>query len=277
MLSLSFFTSSIWHSIAESNKTNHPFIKPPKPEEYSFVEKWGSKGANDGQFNHPSGIAVDSLGNVYVVDFGNHRIQKFTSDGKFIIKWGSKAGTLFRGKEQFNSPKGIAIDSLNIVYVTDDALIRIQLFLFNMSGMIISVWGPASYGTRYFLFPSGIAVDSLGNVYVVDSGNHRIRKYDSNGKFITNWGSKGTGDGRFEYPLDIAIDSSSGDVYVSDPPNYCIQKFDCNGKFITKWGSYGSENGQFNHPSGIAIDSSSNNVYVADTYNNRIQVFAPAK
>jgi tetratricopeptide (TPR) repeat protein len=91
-------------------------------------------------------------------------------------------------------------------------------------------------------------------------------------QLINSWGSKGTGDGQFNYPLDLAVDSSRDNVYVADVDNYRIQKFDSNGNFITKWGSEGNGTGEFNSLSGIAIDSSGN-VYVADNLNHRIQKF----
>jgi len=116
--------------------------------------------------------------------------------------------------------------------------------------------------------PNCIAVDSSGKVYVTDD-NSLIQKFDSNGKFITKWGSEGSGSGQFYWPQGVAVDSS-GNVYVADTGNSRIQKFDSNGKFITKWGSEGSGDGQFNGPVGVVVDSSAN-VYVADTWNHRIQ------
>jgi DNA-binding beta-propeller fold protein YncE len=106
-------------------------------------------------------------------------------------------------------------------------------------------------------------------------GFKSIKKFDSDGKFITSWGSQGYGDGQFLHPHGIAIDSSDN-VYVSDDDKNSIQKFDSNGNFITKWGSEGTGEGQFNIPEGIDIDSSGN-VYVADTHNSRIQKFAIVK
>jgi DNA-binding beta-propeller fold protein YncE len=61
-----------------------------KLRQYSFVRDLGSHGTGDGQFNNPYDVAVDRYGTVYVADSSNHRIQKFTSDGKFITKWGSE-------------------------------------------------------------------------------------------------------------------------------------------------------------------------------------------
>ena len=59
-------------------------------ERYEFVTKWGNFGTGDGQFNRPRGVAIDSSGNVYVVDEQNHRVQKFSSDGAYITKWGGE-------------------------------------------------------------------------------------------------------------------------------------------------------------------------------------------
>ena len=72
--------------------------------------------------------------------------------------------------------------------------------------------------------PAGLAVDSSGNIFVVDQGNNRIQKFDSNGKFITKWGTPGSGDGQFEEPTGIAI-NSLGNVYVVDRGNNRIQVF----------------------------------------------------
>ncbi len=89
--------------------------------------------------------------------------------------------------------------------------------------------------------------------------------------YSSQFGSAGSGDGQFDNPYYIAIDSS-GNLYITDYVNNRVQKFDSSGNFITKWGSVGSSDGQFNTPYGIAIDSLGN-VYVADTGNDRIQKF----
>jgi len=92
------------------------------PVTYQFVTKWGSYGTGNGQFKYLYGVAVDSSGNIYVVDTYNNRIQQFNSSGTFITKWGSN-GT---GDGQFSTPRGIA-SSVN-VYVADTSNHRIQKF-----------------------------------------------------------------------------------------------------------------------------------------------------
>jgi tripartite motif-containing protein 71 len=128
----------------------------------------------------------------------------------------------------------------------------------------------------------GLAVDQQGNTYVVDSAaNPRILKYDPQGKFVLQWGSKGSGDGQFEFtPVDanggptagfLAIDEQ-GNVYVSDSYNSRVQKFDPNGKFLAKWGSKGTGEGQFAEIGPIHIDREGN-IYVSQF--DRIQKFDP--
>jgi len=90
-------------------------------------------------------------------------------------------------------------------------------------------------------------------------------------RFITKWGTEGEGDGQFNFPIGVAVDSSDN-VYVADLGNRRIQKFDSDGTFITKWGSFGKGDGQFEFPTGVAVDSSGN-AYVTDIENNRIQKF----
>lgn len=89
--------------------------------------------------------------------------------------------------------------------------------------------------------------------------------------YLATWGTAGTGDGQFNQPKWIKIDSQNK-IYVYDSGNSRIQKFDSNGTFITKWGSAGSANGQFNSVQGFVIDSS-DNIYVLDSGNTRIQKF----
>jgi DNA-binding beta-propeller fold protein YncE len=84
-------------------------------------------------------------------------------------------------------------------------------------------WGAVS-PAGHFKHPWGVAVDGGGNVYVADTDNHRIQKFDSNGNFITKWGSRGLGNGEFRSPSGVAVDAQ-GFVYVADTGNNRIQKF----------------------------------------------------
>lgn len=276
---------------------------------YTYVGGWGSLGSENGQFFNPFGIDVDKSGNVYIADYGNERIQKFSSSGIFITKWGPfnsfdsildvavdslgnfyVAGGVFgiykynfSGKyitkwvsyemenDEFeNSAAGVAVDPTgHFVYVIENWNNRIQKFM--SSGKYITEWGSFGSANGQFYNPADVAVDSSGNVYVTDNDNHRIQKFSSKGKFITKWGSLGVANGQFKSPVGVDVDAS-GNVYVVDNGNHRIQKFSLRGKFITKWGSWGSANGQFNHPVDVVVDGSGN-VYVTDSGNHRIQKF----
>jgi len=234
---------------------------------YVYSAKWGSPGSEDGQFYTPSGVAVDSTGNVYVTDEDNNRVQKFTSSGEFITKWGSSGS----GDGQFSYPQGIAVDGTGDVYVVDAVNKRIQKF--TSTGEFITKWGTGGRGDGQFNFPQSVAVDSAGDVYVVDSNTCQVQKFTSTGEFITKWGSEGTENRQFLNPEGVAVDSA-GNVYIADSsflPR--IQKFTSTGEFITKWGSEGTEYGRFSYPMGIAVDNTSK-VYITDSGNNRIQKFS---
>jgi DNA-binding beta-propeller fold protein YncE len=233
---------------------------------YSFVKEWGIIGGY--QFKDPTGLATDAAGNVYVADMKASTVIKFTSDGKFITKWGTPGNN----GSQFHFPTAVATDPLGKVYVTDFSILSngtIQKF--TSDGKFITKWGSSGVGDGQFNYTRGIATDSLGNVYVADSGNHRIQKFDSNGNFITKWGPLGGCDWQLDYPAGIVVDHL-GRVYVSDLGDNLILKFTSDGKFITKWGSSGVGDGRFNYTRGIATDSLGN-VYVVDSGNNRIQKF----
>ena len=117
----------------------------------------------------------------------------------------------------------------------------------------------------------GIAVHPSGDIYVADTNNDRIQVFDSDGAFISQFGSSGTGDSQFDYPFGIAV-HPSGDIYVADYYNDRIQVFDSDGAFISQFGSSGTGDSQFNSPRGIAAHQNGD-IYVVDTRNDRIQVF----
>jgi hypothetical protein len=264
-------------------------------ESYNYVLQWGTAGTGNGQFNFPAGVAVDSTGNVYVADMANNRIQKFDSNGTYLTQFGStffsatcyfSTGVPFcgsgSGNGQFDLPNGVAVDSSGNAYIADMGNNLIEKF--NSGDTYLTQWGGSGSGNgqfnrqpwnpycgALFNYAWGVAVDSTGNVYVADFGNSRIQKFDSNGTYLTQWGTYGISNGQFAYPEGVAVDST-GNVYVADWDNNRIQKFDSNGTYLTQWGTYGTSNGQFAYPEGVAVDSTGN-VYVADWGNNRIQKF----
>jgi uncharacterized delta-60 repeat protein len=226
----------------------------------NFILAWGTLGTGQGQFNQPFGTAINSSGNVYVVDHVNSRVQEFDSNGAYITQWGSYGN----GNGQFESLEGgIAIDGYGNVFVADSGNNRIQEF--TSAGIYIN-----QYGNGLLNFPQGIAIDGIGNMYICDTWNNRVVALDSSGNQIHSWGGYGIS---FNGLQGIALDAA-GNVYVTDTQNNRIQEFSPIGTFIRQWGIQGNGNGQFQLPGYIAVDNYGV-VYVTDEGGNRIQEFSP--
>jgi sugar lactone lactonase YvrE len=217
----------------------------------TFAGLAGSTGSADGtgnaaRFNQPSGVAVDSVGNVYVADQLNSTIRKITSSAE-VTTFAGLAGTT--GSEdgtgsaaRFNEPAGVAVDTGANIYVADTRNGTIRRI--TSAGVVSTLAGsPGSFGSAdgtgsaaRFNVPKGVAVDSAGNVYVADSdayydtSNNTIRKVTPAGIVRTLAGLArsvdiydGTGSAaRFSYPNGLAVDSA-GSVYVADTGNSTIR------------------------------------------------------
>ena len=261
----------------------------------------GPLGFGDGQFDGPTDVVVDAAGNVYVVDSGNHRIQKFDSTGKFLGKWGTRGS----GPGQFETPISIALDSTGrFAYVTDKGNHRVQKFDVSKSPVqFVTQWGsecnltvtpptgrcvdpdgagPRQIGDGPFFEPQAIAVDKAGNVYVADTGNHRIQKFKENGEFLLKWGRNGFAPGQFDVPRGLAFtivkiaDTSQDVVLVVDQNNHRVQEFTPEGVFVRQWGVQGNGEGEFNAPQDVAVDSAGN-IYIVELLNNRVQKLGDLK
>jgi DNA-binding beta-propeller fold protein YncE len=197
----------------------------------NFILKFGNKDAKPsdelGKFDNPRHVVVDKkLEYVYVADSKNNRIQKFDIKGNFVDsigKLGNKTG-------EFNLPTTIEIDSKNNFIVNERGNERIQKF--DSQWNPILMWGSKGGGNNQFCHIEHIAVDKYDNIYVTDpqedpgcSHQPRVLKFDSNGNFITKWGSYGEDVGQFRVPEHLAVDSE-GRVYVSDRKNENIQVFE---------------------------------------------------
>jgi hypothetical protein len=150
--------------------------------------------ANSAQLNHPSSLAVDSAGNIYIADSQNHRIRKVTPGGIITTIAGNGIGG-YSGdggpatSAQISWPYGIAVDSSGNLYVADTQNNRIRKV--TPEGMITTVAGNGNEGyngdggpadSAQIKWPEGIAVDSAGNLYIADTGNNCIRKVTPSSK-----------------------------------------------------------------------------------------------
>jgi DNA-binding beta-propeller fold protein YncE len=222
----------------------------------------GGKGIGRGQFDSPTGIAVDGSGNVLVADTGNARIEKFSPTGAFL----SIIGTKGNGQGQFAQPNGIATDRVGNIYVADAGNHRVLKL--KSDGTFIAEWKGPELG---FYGPRHIAIGPDNSIYVVDQGNDRIVKFNPDGEVLASWGSKGNGAGEFNDPTSVAVDPATNKIYVADPRNKWIQVFDSAGKFVTKWSM--PEWGQPVGFEDLAIDSQTGRLYASSTHLDAVLVF----
>jgi hypothetical protein len=130
----------------------------------------GKAGTGPGEFNRPEGLCVDAQDRLYVADSCNHRIEIFSSDGKFLRAYG-RPGT---GLGELSYPYDICVDADGRQYVCEFGNSRIQVFDAN-DRPIDRIGGPGAEPGK-FSNPWGVALDSAGNLYVADSQNHRVQK-----------------------------------------------------------------------------------------------------
>lgn len=208
-----------------------------------FLEK-NSKGeylqAKDAQLNAPTGIAIDSSGNIYFCDTRNHRVRKIGADGKIqtIAGTGEKGETGDGGKAveaKLNSPTGVAVDAAGNVYIADQMNHRIRKV--DKDGIIATVAGTGLPGysgngglaTRAQLFyPCCIALDKQGNLFIADRTNNRVRRVDARtgtislaagtGRFGDDFDGRAAEQARLRFPMGLAADPQ-GRVYFSDNAN----------------------------------------------------------
>jgi hypothetical protein len=293
-------TSTVSTALAQSNYEPYSFatLAGMTPDSGGFG---GDGTGTAARFYYPSGVAVDSAGNVYVADTSNHTIRKITPS-RVVSTLAGLAGSPGSADgagcaARFNTPSGVAVDSAGNLYVADSFNHTIRKI--TPSGEVTTFAGQAGMpgiadGTgnaARFHFPRGVAVNSAGNVYVGDTTNHTIRKITPSREVTTFAGQAGMpgsvdGNGnaaRFNHPRGVAVDSA-GNVYVGDTDNHTIRKITPSrvvSTFAGSAGSYGSANGtgsaaRFYFPLGVAVDNAAN-VYVADRYNYTIRKITPSR
>jgi len=177
-----------------------------------------------------SGVATDSKGNVLVFHRGVEPLLVFEPSGKFVRAF---------GKGLFKSAHGLRVDKDDNIWTTDNA--DHIVIKFDHEGkvlMILGERGVAGEDERHFNKPADIAFGDNGDFFIADGyGNSRVVKFDKNGKFLLAWGKKGKGEGEFNIPHAVRIDSK-GLLYVGDRENDRVQVFDQNGKFIRQFGGF---------------------------------------
>ena len=254
-------TDSKGRIIVTESSGNQVSIISPKWDKKIQSLGSGSSSSAEGHFNHPTGVTVDDDDNIYVVDYWNHRIQKFSSDGQFVKSVGKHGSESL----QFSHPHDIGFNKKNgKLYVCDQVNQRIHILTTDLDLDI----DHRSFGSenRQFDFPHNIAFDTSGDVYVTDDQN-RIQVFSPNGQYKTSIGHKIAGE---LIGTGVAIDGDR--VYVTEGGNHRISVFSTEGTFLTSFGHKGNKNAQFHHPQSVYV-SRDGFILIADCDNDRIQVF----
>ena len=257
--------------------------------------------ATSARLNHPTALALDSAGAIYVADTVNCRVRKViggaieTVVGFGSCAYGGDGGPATRAS--MNGPKGLAVDAAGTLYIGDTGNCAIRIV--DNPGNISTIAGGDGCGfsgdggpatAAKLNQPQGLSVDATGNVFVADTQNCRIREIDASSKTITTVAGSGTcgngGDGGdpsdalLNHPSDVAV-GAFGELYIADTDNCRVREVSADRRLIlTVAGSgecaFGGDNASatsasFDHPGRVAVDTDGN-IYIADSGNGRVRV-----
>jgi serine/threonine-protein kinase len=228
--------------VADTNNNKIRLISAASAVVSTFAGS-GTAGATDAtgaaaSFNHPTGVAVDAAGNVYVADSGNNKIRKISATGVVTTLAGSGTAGAADGtgnQATFSAPSAVTVDALGNVYVADTNSNKIRMV--TASGVVTTFAGSGAAGAvdatgiaASFSAPSAISIDIAGNLYVADRGNNKIR-FVSATRVVSTWAGTGTAgaldatgaSATFNQPQGVVADDL-GNVYVGDTANNKIRK-----------------------------------------------------
>lgn len=289
--------------------------KPPvsrsAKEQDDFRHLFSIYGFEGDLLRRPSGVALDSMGRIFVADTGKQRVLVFDQSGNFVAQFGDQGQGEYKIKDPISvattlngqifvlsktAKKIVVYNSLfkpvneigfsesplsmtihdNKLYVTTVSGIMIG----DLEGNLITTLGKSGTAPGEFQLPAGIAVDKNGSMYVADSLNYRVQALNKDGEPLWQYGKplpsgqamKYQGkDRKFGLPASIALDDN-GYLYVVDGLNSELVVLNTKGELIETIGDIGHDDGFFYYPAGIAY-AGQGKVALADKYNDRVQVF----
>jgi len=262
-----------------------------------------------GTLHSPSGVALDSSGDVWVSDTDDNKVVEYSATGTAI------GGFTPSGTYALNAPTAIAVNAAGDVFVADTGDNRVVEY--SGSGTELNVFGTAS-GSGELSSPTGVALTASGQVLVSDTGDNRVVEFTAAGVYSSSFNSKmggpagitvdasgdiwvansgladagpdtvmeynsagtwlasiGTGEtsthGGLSDPSDVALDGS-GHAFVTDPDYGWVEEFGTTGPYLDEFGT--AQPGLLSYPQALAVNSAGD-VFVADTGDNQIVEFAP--
>jgi len=227
-------------------------------------------------FSDPTGLALDSSGNLFVADSGNFTIHQVSPTGAVTLLAGTMhvAGSSDGRPGTFNAPTGIAISPLDdFLFIADSGNHEVRLrYPGDASlGYVITIGGLAghagiadgNYEVTRFSSPAAIAADPRGRLYVADTANNRIRAMTSVPGYVGYYST--TTFASCSAPRGVAVDGENI-VYIADTGSHRVRQY---------WGDMITTFEGFNEPTAMAVDGK-DNVYVCDTGDGTIRKLAPS-
>jgi len=226
------------------------------------ISSFGRAGIGNLEFRQPRSIVLDGARNLIVADTENGRIQVLDPSGHLV-----RVIKPNQTQESFRFPRCVGVNSLNILYVTDDLDYRI--YKLDSLGRQMAVWKRPRTLEENPAIPGRILISPQGHIALSEPNNHRVLIYDANERLIGTIGREAG----LQSPGGLAYDHL-GNLIVLDFGSHSVNVFSPRGELLRQFGKRGTSIGEFAVPREVAVDRF-DNLFVADTLNHRIQVFSP--
>ena len=251
-----------------------PVMQQAQTVKHTEVEGWPDPAVSAAgtpaawNFGQVAGVATSANGYILVLHRGANPIMLFDATGRFVRAWGDglfsngkvsgiPPGDRQPGQSGYTAVYGAAgchACGAHAIRVDPDGNIWVVdapghvIYKMDATGRVLIELGSkgiSGVSRTTFNLPTDVAFGPTGEIYVSDGyGNARVVKYDADGQYVLQWGSRGTGPGEFGLPHNLAVDAA-GRVYVTDRDNQRVQVFSADGEFLAEWRDIGGNSALF--------------------------------